>query len=172
MSKKVRVEEVKRKGSCFALSTATRALMIGVSVIIVCIVCSLALYMSKQGKTAINSGTNQYNKMLEEYQDLGLAMYDGLEVSGAEVGSLITKSVLQKEYVSVRVKTKASDFVCYNYWYAEETKSISNQEGENFLTEITAEKGADHYINPQADFFGKVIRNANGTIVCVEFVQQ
>ncbi len=56
-----------RRIGSFGLSTATRALIIGVSVIIVCIVCSLALYMSKQGKTAINSGTNQYNKMLEEY---------------------------------------------------------------------------------------------------------
>ena len=53
-----------RKG--FGLTTATRALVIGVAVIIVCVVCSLALYMSKQGKTAINTGTNQYNKMMED----------------------------------------------------------------------------------------------------------
>ena len=73
----------------FGLSTATRALVIGVAVIIVCVVCSLALYMSKQGKSAINTGTNQYNKMMEDYQELDRAMYDGLEVSGNEVGLLI-----------------------------------------------------------------------------------
>ena len=62
----------------FGLSTATRALVIGVAVIIVCVVCSLALYMSKQGKSAINTGTNQYNKMMEDYQELDRAMYRNL----------------------------------------------------------------------------------------------
>lgn len=165
-------KETKKPGRSFGLSTATRALIIGVSVIIVCIVCSLALYMSKQGKTAINTGTNQYNKMLEEYQDLGKAMYDSLEVSGAEVGNLITRVVTQKEYVAIRVKTKASEFICYNYYYDEEENAISNYEGKPYLSEITAHKGSDYYINPQADFLGKVIKNANGTIICIEFVQQ
>ena len=59
----------RRASEGYFLSTATRALIIGVAVIVVCIVCSLALYMSKQGKAAINTGTNQYNKMLEDYQD-------------------------------------------------------------------------------------------------------
>lgn len=157
---------------CYRLSTATRALTIGVAVIIVCIVCSLALYMSKQGKTAINSGTNQYNKMLEDYQDLDKAMYDGLEVSGKEVTGLITRLIAQEDYVSVRVKTKASDFVCYNYYYDAADNSISNASGTVFLMAVTEEKGADHYINPQADFLGNVRKNANGTIICIDFVQQ
>lgn len=67
-----------RTAEGFFLSTATRALIIGVAVIVVCIVCSLALYMSKQGKAAINTGTNQYNKMLEDYQDLNKATYRNL----------------------------------------------------------------------------------------------
>ncbi|MDE7299941.1 MAG: hypothetical protein K2N94_14165, partial [Lachnospiraceae bacterium] len=107
--------QMSRRG--FGLTTATRALVIGVAVIIVCVVCSLALYMSKQGKTAINTGTNQYNKMMEDYQELDRAMYDGLEVSGNEVGLLIERLVSQGEYTAVRVKTKASEFVCYNYYY-------------------------------------------------------
>lgn len=167
-----RQEEARGKGGSFGLSTATRALIIGVSVIIVCIVCSLALYMSKQGKTAINTGTNQYNKMLEEYQDLGKAMYDGLEVSGDEVENLITRVVTQKEYVAVRVKTRASEYVCYNYYYDEAKNEISNQADMPYLTQVVTNKGADCYINPQADFLGKVIKNANGTIICIEFVQQ
>lgn len=159
-----------RKG--FGLTTATRALVIGVAVIIVCVVCSLALYMSKQGKTAINTGTNQYNKMMEDYQELDRAMYDGLEVSGNEVGLLIERLVSQKEYTAVRVKTKASDFVCYNYYYDEQKNAISKEAEAGFLLATTQEKGADHYINPQADFLGRVIKNANGTIICIDFVQQ
>lgn len=162
----------KENGAGMHLSTATRALMIGVSVIIVCIVCSLALYMSKQGKTAINSGTNQYNKMLEDYQDLDRAMYDGLEVSGSEVSALIMRMIEQKEYTSVRVKTKASDYMNYNYYYDVENNSISNKEEKSFLMELSSDKGAGHYINPQADFLGKVIKNANGTIICIDFIQQ
>lgn len=156
----------------FLLSTATRALIIGVAVIIVCIVCSLALYMSKQGKTAINTGTNQYNKMMEEYQELDRAMYDSLEVSGNEVCLLIERLVGQEEYTAIRVKTKASDYVCYNYYYNPEDNTISKANDKPFLLETTKEKGADHYINPQADFVGKVIKNANGTIICIDFVQR
>ena len=163
-------KQMSRKG--FGLTTATRALVIGVAVIIVCVVCSLALYMSKQGKTAINTGTNQYNKMMEDYQELDRAMYDGLEVSGNEVGLLIERLVSQREYTAVRVKTKASEFVCYNYYYDEQKNAISNGEEEGYLLAITQEKGADHYINPQADFLGRVIKNANGTIICIDFVQQ
>lgn len=81
------MRKIKKQGelSCRAregyfLSTATRALIIGVAVIVVCIVCSLALYMSKQGKAAINTGTNQYNKMLEDYQDLNKAIYRNLSL--------------------------------------------------------------------------------------------
>ena len=156
----------------FGLSTATRAVVIGVAVIIVCVVCSLALYMSKQGKSAINTGTNQYNKMMEDYQELDRAMYDGLEVSGNEVGLLIGRMVSQGAYTAVRVKTKASDFVCYNYYYDEDKNSITNADKAEYLLATTLEKGADHYINPQADFLGKVIKNANGTIICIDFVQQ
>lgn len=156
----------------FFLSTATRALIIGVAVIVVCIVCSLALYMSKQGKAAINTGTNQYNKMLEDYQDLNKAMYDGLEVSGSEVTTLINKLVSVRDYTAVRVKTKASDFVCYNYYYNEKDNSIDNREGGDFLMALPEAKGADHYINPQADFLGSVRKNANGIIICIDFVQQ
>lgn len=156
----------------FWLSTATRALVIGVAVIIVCIVCSLALYMSKQGKTAINTGTNQYNKMMEEYQELDRAMYDSLEVSGNEVRLLIERLIGQEEYTAIRVKTKATDYVCYNYYYNPEDNTISKAEDKPFLLETTKEKGADHYINPQADFVGKVIKNANGTIICIDFVQR
>ncbi len=171
-SKKDRRNTNRKKKAFLRLSTATRALMIGVAVIIVCIVCSLALYMSKQGKTAINSGTNQYNKMLEEYQDLSFAMYGGLEVSGDEVRNLIIRTIQEKDYVAIRVKTKASDYVCYNYAYEDGKNIISNQNEAEFLTELPDNKGAAHYINPQADFLGKVIKNANGTIICVEFVQQ
>lgn len=156
----------------FYLSTATRALIIGVSVIIVCIVCSLALYMSKQGKTAINSGTNQYNKLLEDYEDLDKAMYNGLEVSGDEITSLIHRMTNQDEYVAVRVKTKASNFVCYNYYYDEEKNLISRSDEALFLRELTTNKGDDSYINPQGDFLGKVIKNVNGSIICLEFIQQ
>lgn len=161
-----------RREEGFFLSTATRALIIGVAVIVVCIVCSLALYMSKQGKAAINTGTNQYNKMLEDYQDLNKAMYDGLEVSGSEVTTLISKLISIRDYTAVRVKTKASDFVCYNYHYNEEDNSIDNREGGDFLMALPEAKGADHYINPQADFLGSVRKNANGIIICIDFVQQ
>lgn len=166
------MKNYKRDGGGFFLSTATRALIIGVAVIVVCIVCSLALYMSKQGKAAINTGTNQYNKMLEDYQDLNKAMYDGLEVSGSEVTTLISKLISLQEYTAVRVKTKASDFVCYNYFYDEATNAINNQKDADFLTELPKTKGADHYINPQADFLGSVKKNANGIIICIDFIQQ
>ena len=161
----------RRASEGYFLSTATRALIIGVAVIVVCIVCSLALYMSKQGKAAINTGTNQYNKMLEDYQDLNKAMYDGLEVSGSEVTTLISKLLTLKEYTSVRVKTKASDFVCYNY-YDELSNTISNADNKQFLTALEEAKGANNYINPQADFLGSVKKNANGIIICIDFVQQ
>lgn len=99
-------------------------------------------------------------------------MYDGLEVSGSEVTTLISKIISLKDYTSVRVKTKASDFVCYNYFYNETDNSINNREGGEFLMELPQAKGADHYINPQADFLGSVKKNANGIIICIDFVQQ
>ncbi len=80
----------RRASEGYFLSTATRALIIGVAVIVVCIVCSLALYMSKQGKAAINTGTNQYNKMLEDYQDLNKAMYRNLPSFQSNFHSICT----------------------------------------------------------------------------------
>lgn len=112
------------------------------------------------------------HKNYDKFLYMDKAMYDGLEVSGSEVTTLISKLISLKEYTSVRVKTKASDFVCYNYFYDEATNTISNADNKQYLNGLQEAKGADNYINPQADFLGSVKKNANGIIICIDFIQQ
>ena len=47
--------------------------------------------------------------MLSEYQDEAYAMYDNMEVSGAEVRNVIERAVAKQDVVCIRVFTKAGE---------------------------------------------------------------
>ena len=104
-------------------------------------------------------------------------MYDGLDVSGSKVISVINE-MCQTEYVSVTVITK-EDTTGTNYSNAgnkTQVKTTDNKtitpSGNQYSGSTQESKITDKaHINENASYRGKVYKNSNGLVVNIEFTQ-
>jgi hypothetical protein len=142
------------------ITDATKIVIFAATIIIVCVVCALGFKMVNEGKSAVSNGTNQYNTMAADYNDINVANYDGACVLGSEVVNFINKQITKATSVTVTVKTLAdSTGVTYNPTPGAATPALS--------TSVTTTS----YINSSASFSGKITKNANGIITNVTFTQ-
>ena len=146
------------------MSDATKILIISATIIIVCVLVALGFKMINEGRASSSSGINEFNDMASEYSDIKLSSYDGSKVLGSEIVDLIKKSD-DKEYdFEIVVYTKAN--------IAKPTPiplTYNAQEGGS--DELQTTTNHDDYINPNAQFLGKVEKNKNGIITHVIFEQ-
>lgn len=153
---------------------------IAVTILLAAILIGVVLLISRQGKSVTNEKLESISNALAEYQDEEYAIYGGMEVSGAEVRSLIERACAKGDYVSVRVKTKAGSVVSYNYTCADSgenpTMALTKETGANPTKMHSDAEGAlptaADYINPSAVFSGSIARDANGILVLVSFEQK
>lgn len=161
------------------LSEATKVLILVATVIIVCVLCAVGFKITNEGKSSVNAATNNLNNMTSQYSDIDKAIYDGATVQGSEVVNLIKKVINSEEYVAIRVSTKADSNKDYNYTFNAISRTGSTTTQATLGTRITdtadsqisSNKADKHYINPQASFSGKVYKDANNIIICIEFIQ-
>jgi len=154
------------------ITDVTKIIIFAGTVIIVCVLCALGFKMANEGKAAVNSGTSQFNDMAADYQDVGLSIYDNATVLGSEVTNLIKKMVAagNTDYASISVKTLRNPTTgeCYSYEF-NGTNALS---GSKLTVEPTTTKSSVDYINPSAEFTGKIYKDTNNNIICVEFTQK
>lgn len=158
------------------ISDVTKIIIFAATVIIVCVLCAVGFKTANEGKSIANQGSTQFNAMTSEYQDINKSIYDGSTVLGTELVSLIKKTIEKGEYLSIVVKTRAnSTETHYNYRHMVDTNgnhSISNASASTFRTEVTTRKENSDFINPSAQFLGKIYKDANNNVICIEFIQQ
>jgi hypothetical protein len=157
------------------LSEATKIMILVATVIIVCVLCAVGFKMVNEGKSSVNASTNNLNNMTSQYSDIDKAIYDGSTVQGSEVVNLIKKVINSEEYVAIRVSTNADSNRDYNYGFTPETSTaaaaLGTKKTGNADAQLTTNKAEHHFINPQASFSGKVYKDANNIIICIEFTQ-
>lgn len=164
------------------MSDATKVLILVATVIVVCVLCAVGFKMVNEGKSSVNASTNNFNNMTSQYSDIDLAIYDGANVQGSEVTNLIRNAIESKDYLSIRVKTKASNsYKDYNYEFVEPSSgsgssgvkyaSLDDYIGTQANAQLVSDKANNEYINPSAQFAGKIYKDANGIIICIEFTQ-
>lgn len=161
------------------ISEAGKILILVATVIVVCVICAVGFKIVNEGKSATNASANNLNNMTSQYQDIDKAIYDGATVQGSEVVNLIKKVINSEEYVAIRVSTKADADRDYNYEFSAATASGTTSTTATLGTQITGaaetqltdDKANKWYINPSASFSGKVYKDANNIIICIEFEQ-
>ena len=155
------------------INDVTKVLILVASVIVVCIICAIGFKIVNEGKSSVNASTNNLNNMTSQYQDIDKAIYDGATVQGSEVTNFIKRVLNSEEYLSVVVKTKANTSgVEYNYDFNENVSTNTAPAlGTKNTNELTELKSSSNYINPSAQFLGKVYKDANSVIICIEFTQ-
>lgn len=150
------------------MSHGLKLLLIAAGAIITCIVVVVGFQLTKSGKNDTNKASEQFSSVTADYDDVKLASYDDLTISGSDVATCIMdcKSLLAStEYdFTIHINTIANntgiDYTrsTYEAYYATNTAIANSTE--------------DNYINPTAQFKGSVSRNANGIINKITFTQQ
>ncbi len=169
------------------LTDVTKILILVATVIVVCVLCAVGFKMVNEGKSAINSSTNNLSNMTSQYQDVDVALYDGATVQGSEVVNLIKKASDQSKYLAIGVltlKKKGSstttadrDYTYYNKYYTNTSTALADHGTStpvitySSIENSTNPKSKSDFINSSAQFSGKVLKDLNGLIICVQFTQ-
>lgn len=148
------------------MENSLKGLMLAAGTIVTCLIISLGFFIAKEAKDSATSGANQISKLNNEFIENDKIIYDATEVSGSEVINVIRK--FRNETLGVSVTTKKGT-TAYNYVVDEEKGNLSKASVTEYKpgTDITDA----NYINPTARFMGNVIRDKNGTIIGIKFMQ-
>ena len=149
------------------MENSLKGLMLAAGIIITCIIISLGFYIAREASDTASSGTGQINELQAEFADTSKTMYENTEVSGSEVINVIRK--FSDEMIGVKVQTKKNTSY-YIYQFSDADGSLKNASSLDYKTAQNAVSA--NYINPTGRFLGSVVRDANGTITGLSFVQQ
>ncbi len=153
------------------MSNGWKIFIVAASGLLTCLLVAVGIYAAREGKASASTTTEALTQTFAKYQDMELAMYDGLGVSGAEVSSLIRSVNEQDDYVAIGVNTKAMTADTYAYYNRTYTSGTLGALGSGIeLAEDDVSEAS--YLNPSATFLGSIERDSNGTLIAVRFVQQ
>ncbi len=153
------------------ISQAFKIIMFAITAIIVCVVCVVAIKTTNEGKAMVNAGTTQVKEMTETYANIDKASYDNTNLIGSALADLINEVVDEKEPICIRVITRSngiSGFTDYNKKLNSTKNGLDTADGVLFIE--TNVNDAD-YINPNAQFTGKIYKDTNKNIIAIEFKQ-
>lgn len=149
------------------MENSLKGLILAAGVIITCVVIGLGFYIAREAKDTASNGAGQITKLNAEFADTNKTMYEGIEVSGSEVLNAIRK--FQGDTVGVMVKTnKTSTYYLYEF---DSTSGELEAKSTNSYKEAQNELSTS-YINPSGRFEGGVVRDSNGTITGLTFMQK
>ena len=149
------------------MENSLKGLMLAAGIIITCIIISLGFYIAREASDTASSGTGQINELQAEFADTSKTMYENTEVSGSEVINVIRK--FSDEMIGVKVQTKKNTSY-YIYQFNDTDGSLKNASSLDYKSAQNVT--SSNYINPTGRFLGTVVRDANGTITGLSFVQQ
>ena len=121
-----------------------------------------------QNKKTMDKSTAKIDQTIGSMTDFDLAVYDGKSIQGDALTKLIKDIGDKKIQISIGVDTIKSQG-CVYYVNKYDGKELMLGEA---ASSISTTKTDAEYINPNGTFLGKVIRNDNKDIVCIEFEQQ
>lgn len=148
------------------MENSLKGLILAAGTIITCLIISLGFFIAREAKDSASTGAGQISKLNAEFLENDKVIYDATEVSGSEVINAIRK--FKNEAMGITVVTKKTT-THYNYCVDEEKGTLADSDTK----EYNAGTGANDskFINPTARFMGRVIRDINGTIIGIKFIQ-
>lgn len=145
------------------MTNGMKLLILAASAIIVCVVCGVGFYVTREGKSSVNNATSQFTSMSSSYNDVDKSMYDGLTISGTELVSLIESYSGSSDFKDGVFTIKVITLI---------NQSSTPATSAVYPTDAMSTKKSDTgYINPTGKFDGKVTRNENGIINNITFKQ-
>ena len=173
------------------------SIKLAVGIIIVCVVVTLAFFITRTGKNQVNQATAQLVDVTSQYDEPSKQVYDGIMADGKEVIETINKYSTDNT-VAVKVYHKNGKVDLYN-GKEHSTTALSgagttadpylSDKFDDTITEtatltdgVTAKLSGTYdsslartdvkYINPGATYQGSILRNSDNVITCIVFTQQ
>lgn len=148
------------------MDNSLKGLVLAAGTIITCIVISLGFYIAREARDTAAGGAGQISKLNAEFNESDKVMYDALEVSGSEVVNVVNK--FKNDDIAVKVTTMKGT----NYYINTLTNSDTSLGTASTASIKDAQKSTSGtFINPNAQFSGEVLRDANQTIIGIAFKQ-
>ncbi|MFQ9934493.1 MAG: hypothetical protein ACLRVQ_08715, partial [Lachnospiraceae bacterium] len=138
------------------MENSLKGLILAAGTIITCVVISLGFFISREAKETAANGANQINKLNSEFVESDKIIYDGATVSGSEVVNVIKK--MKHDEVGIYVVTNKSK-TYYGYEFDISSGDLLKKADSGY--EEACVSTGSKYINPYADFRGKVVRDSN-----------
>lgn len=152
------------------MSTAQKILLFAIGALILAFFVVIGITTAAEGQKIANSGTAQAKEVSNEYSEIDRNVYDNADILGSTLRDLICTVVEEDEELAIHVKTNAnSTGTYYNYTMSATTPYTITV--INPKTSVPTAITSSSYINPNAQFRGKVHKDANKNIICIEFTQ-
>lgn len=149
------------------MENSLKGLILAAGVIITCVVVGLGFYIAREAKDTASGGAGKISSLNSEFSETDKTLYDGMTVSGNEVINAIRK--FDKEKIGIKVVTGKST-TCYINNISTNENELSGQGATSDLKNASDSKNKN-YINPNGKFNGKVLRDANNSIIGIKFSQ-
>ena len=152
------------------MNNALKFLLLAAGCALVVLLITVGVKTANKGKENTNGNLDQYSKMASNYDDIELKVYEGTEVLGKEVKSLI-HDLAGDDFISIRVingKVDTEDYI--------HTPSISSSSVVTGIATVTTAvsnvPSAGNYINDSGTFLCDVLYDQNDVVACLRFTQQ
>lgn len=133
-------------------------------IILTLLVVGLGFLIYRVGRNGVGTAMNEVENMNNTLSESKFTDYDGQNITGSQLQSLVNSWA--NDDVCIRVTDMTASYV-YNYDDGK-LATTANVLPNNSVTR----KSNVNYINPSASFDVTVVRNTNGVIVGMEFVQE
>lgn len=153
------------------MSTAQKILLFAVGALVLAFFVVIGITTATEGQKIANSGTAQAKEASQEYSEIDRSVYDGTDVLGSTVTELIDTVIEKKEELSIWVKTNANKTTGAFYNYSINSTAPYTLTAIASPTPTPKRITETNYINPDAQFRGKIYKDANNNIIAIEFTQ-
>ncbi len=153
------------------MSTAQKILLFAVGALILAFFVVIGITTATEGQKIANSGTAQAKEVSNEYSEIDRGVYDGTDVLGSTVSDLINTAIDKKEELSIWVKTNANKTTGAFYNYTMSTTAPYKLTSIATPTPAPTTVTESNFINPDAQFRGKIYKDENNNIIGIEFTQ-
>lgn len=146
------------------MENVTKIVILIASLVLTLLVIVLGFTVYRSTKGGADSTVTDLNNTTTTFSESRYTDYDGVEVSGSTVQSVV--NTYANDEICITVVTLKPNTTSYNYTDTTlATKAtVKNTSCQN--------KSNANYINPSGKFLGEVERDATGTIVGLKFTQQ
>lgn len=150
------------------MENSTKAVIIAASLVITLLIVTVGFMILRSGQEAAKQSLSKMNETTNALSESDYTTYEGYEASGSEVLNALQK--FKNKKVGIYVDTTAAGSGTWYINMVDSTGKLGSASSASLTDtrDVTQEK----YINPNGRFMGEVVRDANGVITGLKFIQQ